>query len=151
MTTKLVNISKGFTLTLQREGRVEKFPIVPGVQYLDAEVADHPYTRAHTEPLPAAVESSTGEAAVELAAKRSELAAVEAALQGQEADLAARELALTTRATQVDDRDAALTQRETELAARVEEADARHAALTERETAVAAAEKKLAKPAGRGG
>lgn len=58
MTSSLVNVVKDFTLTLIREGRMVKLHIEAGIQKLEQDVADHWYTRAHSEPVPKGVETT---------------------------------------------------------------------------------------------
>lgn len=53
-----VNVVKAFTLTLIREGRMVKERIEAGVQQLEQDVADHWYTKAHSEPVPKVVEAT---------------------------------------------------------------------------------------------
>lgn len=52
-----VNVVKAFTLTFIREGRMVKQRIEAGVQTLEKDVADHWYTKAHSEPVPKVVET----------------------------------------------------------------------------------------------
>ncbi|MBT2142688.1 MULTISPECIES: hypothetical protein [unclassified Rhodanobacter] len=65
MANKLVNITKAFTLTLVREGEQILLKIEAGVQRLEADIADHWYTKAHSAEVPKGVKQSDAEAAAE--------------------------------------------------------------------------------------
>lgn len=65
---KLVNITKAFTLTLLRGGEHVAIKVAAGIQRLEADVADHWYTKAHSEDVPKGVKQSDAEAAAEAAA-----------------------------------------------------------------------------------
>lgn len=58
MATKLVNIVKAFTLTLSTEAGLVCHKIAAGVQRLEADIANHWYTQAHSEPVPEGVSQS---------------------------------------------------------------------------------------------
>lgn len=73
---KLVNITKAFTLTLLREGEHVAIKVAAGIQRLEADVADHWYTKAHSEDVPKGVTQSDAEAQAE--ADEAELARMEA-------------------------------------------------------------------------
>lgn len=49
---KLINVVKPFTLTLDNGDKKE---VPAGVQEVDDNIADHWYTKAHTEPVPEAL------------------------------------------------------------------------------------------------
>lgn len=76
MATKLVNIVKACTLTILREGEQVVHKIEAGIQKLEADIADHWYTKAHSEPVPKSVTQSDAEAQAE--AEAEELAKMEA-------------------------------------------------------------------------
>lgn len=56
MASKLVNIVKGFTLTVLQDGRLVKHRIEAGLQRLEKETADHWYTIAHSGDVPSAAQ-----------------------------------------------------------------------------------------------
>ncbi len=58
MDQKTINVTKPFTLVLKREGKVQRIPVMPGVQNVDADIADHWYTQAHCAELPKAVKAA---------------------------------------------------------------------------------------------
>ncbi|UGB46993.1 hypothetical protein LQ772_06795 [Frateuria edaphi] len=82
-TTKLVNITKAFTLTLLRGGEQVAVKIAAGVQRLEADLADHWYTKAHSAEVPAGVSQTDADAEAEEAAK--------AAAEAEAAEKAKRE------------------------------------------------------------
>ncbi|WP_283149007.1 STY1053 family phage-associated protein [Silvimonas soli] len=51
----VINVAKAFTLSVVEEGQLVKKPFAVGIQDVEDFVADHWYTKAHTEPLPDAV------------------------------------------------------------------------------------------------
>lgn len=86
MAARLVNIARAFTLSFVREGQVLVQRIEAGIQRLEADVADHWYTQAHSIDVPKGVKQSDAEAE-EAARKKAE--AEEAARQEAEAAAAA--------------------------------------------------------------
>ena len=76
MANKLVNITKAFTLTIVREGEQVLQKIEAGIQRLEQDVADHWYTKAHSEDVPKGVKQTDAEAQKE--ADDAELAKMEA-------------------------------------------------------------------------
>lgn len=62
MAKKLVNITKAFTLSLLRGGEQVAIKIEAGIQRLEADLADHWYTKAHSAEVPAEVSQSDAEA-----------------------------------------------------------------------------------------
>lgn len=76
MANKLVNITKAFTLTLVRDGENILLKIEAGIQRLEADVADHWYTKAHSAEVPKNVTQTDAEAQQE--ADDAELAKMEA-------------------------------------------------------------------------
>ncbi|ODT97405.1 MAG: hypothetical protein ABS82_00160 [Rhodanobacter sp. SCN 67-45] len=76
MANKLVNITKAFTLTIVRDGEQVLMKIEAGIQRLEQDVADHWYTKAHSEDVPKGVKQTDAEAQKE--ADDAELAKMEA-------------------------------------------------------------------------
>jgi hypothetical protein len=59
MASTLVNIVKDFTLTLVRDGERTIQHIKAGIQRLEAEVAGHWYTRAHSAEIPQEIQAES--------------------------------------------------------------------------------------------
>jgi len=76
MANKLVNITKAFTLTIVRDGEQVLQRIEAGIQRLEADAADHWYTKAHSADVPKGVTQTDAEAQQE--ADDAELAKMEA-------------------------------------------------------------------------
>jgi len=76
MANKLVNIIKGFTLTIIRDGEQVVQKIEAGIQRLDQDIAEHWYTKAHSDVVPKGVTQTDAEAQAE--AQAAELARMEA-------------------------------------------------------------------------
>ena len=79
MATKLVNIVKGCTLTIVRDGQMVKEAIKAGIQRLEQDVAEHWYTQAHSADVPEGVTQSDEEAEAAAKAKAEAEAAKAAA------------------------------------------------------------------------
>ena len=86
MAKTLVNITKAFTLSLMREGEQVAIKIEAGIQRLEADVADHWYTKAHSADVPKGVTQTDAEAQAE--ADEAELAAMEAEEAAKASDAA---------------------------------------------------------------
>ena len=76
MANKLVNITKAFTLTIVRDGEQILQKIEAGIQRLEADAANHWYTKAHSADVPKGVTQTDAEAQQEAA--DAELAKMEA-------------------------------------------------------------------------
>lgn len=69
MDQKTINVTNRFTLSIVRDGELKSIPHLPGVQDVDADIADHWYTQAHCGELPAAVKAAIAQAPAPSSAK----------------------------------------------------------------------------------
>lgn len=79
MANKLVNITKAFALTIVKDGEQIIHKIEAGVQRLEEDIADHWYTKAHSEDVPKGVKQTDAEAEAEAKATQEKADAEELA------------------------------------------------------------------------